>query len=76
MQLVFFEEHLTGSSGGVEKTKETKRNRRVDLKALCDNIPFKHNNDMVERFELKNDSMMFLDLRYCVSRISSSSLAY
>lgn len=52
VQLVFFEEHLMGSSGGVESTTEKNRKRRVDLKALCD-IPFKHNNDMVESFELQ-----------------------
>lgn len=69
MQLVLFEEHMMGSSGGLETTTEKKRKTRVVLKALCD-IPFKHNDDMVENFVLQGlcDFLNHTVLCVCIYR--------
>jgi hypothetical protein len=51
VQLVFFVEHLIGSSGGVDSTiTEDKIRTRIEMKDLCD-IPLKHKKNMVENFE-------------------------
>lgn len=54
VQLVFCdEEHLIGSSGGVQSTIEKNRENRVNAKAFCDILippSFKHNKGMVGMF--------------------------
>jgi hypothetical protein len=51
VQVVFCDEHLIGSSGGVDSTiTEDKMKTRIEIKDFCD-IPLKHKKNMVENFE-------------------------
>jgi hypothetical protein len=52
VQLVFFDEHLIGSSGGVDSTiTEDKIRTRIEMKGYFCDIPLKHKKNMVENFE-------------------------